>query len=281
MRHRSVPSAWLFACLATLALTPAAADDTPLVYLQGLGDLRYHALDSGILDRRLHIYVRLPEEYAATGQPLPTVYLLDGGGTLPLAAGLTHYLRLGEEIPELLLVGISYGATRFRDGNMRQTDFTAPAADRDFWGGAATFQRVLAEELLPLVEGGYRSDPARRILFGHSLGGQFVLYTALTEPDLFFGLIASNPALHRNLDYFLAWQGAAPAPGLATRLFVSSGAEDDPRFREAALKWMMHWQGVDPRPWRLETRTLAGETHFSAVPDAFDQGLKWVFAGDD
>jgi predicted alpha/beta superfamily hydrolase len=34
------------------------------------------------------------------------------------------------------------------------------------------------------------------------LGGQFVLYTALTRPDLFWGHIASNPALHRNLPFY-------------------------------------------------------------------------------
>jgi len=33
------------------------------------------------------------------------------------------------------------------------------------------------------------------------------LFNALTKPDRFFGHIASDPALHRNLDYFLQWHG--------------------------------------------------------------------------
>ena len=65
----------------------------------------------------------------------------------------------------------------------------------------------LFEELIPLIESAYPSDDQQRIIFGQSLGGQFVLYTALTDPALFHGHIASNPALHRNLDFFLHWQG--------------------------------------------------------------------------
>ncbi|MEJ2534588.1 MAG: alpha/beta hydrolase-fold protein, partial [Gammaproteobacteria bacterium] len=191
--------------------------------------------------------------------------------------GQYHYLHLGKELPSLILVGISYGATRFRDGNMRSTDFTAPADDRDFWGGAGEFQAVLREELIPLVESRYRADPERRVLFGQSLGGQFVLYTALTEPELFHGRIASNPALHRNLDFFLEWRGSRPAPEGASRLFVASGALDAPRFREPALAWRDHW-ATRERPWTLEFRTLEGQTHFSAAAEAFTQGMKWLLA---
>lgn len=246
--------------------------------LQSLGDVRYHELKSTRLQRPFHIFVDLPEDYRDSGQNYPTIYLLDGGNTFPLLAAHHHYLRFGDEAPAAILVGISYGADTFKEGNWRSTDFTAPSEEREFWGGAAVFQTLLEDELLPMIEMTYRSDPARRIIFGQSLGGQFVLFNALTKPSLFFGHIASNPALHRNLPFFLEWHGDKEFAPPLSRVFVSSGEYDDPIFRVPALEWFKYWQVVTPRPWILETRTLTGQTHLSATPEAFRQGLAWIFA---
>lgn len=258
-----------------------AGEPADLAWLQGLGETQYHRLESETLGRPLHIYVRVPEAEAAADGPLPTVYLLDGGVTFPLLSAYYHYLRIGEELPELILVGISYGSDRFEGGNYRASDFTGPAEDRDYWGGAPRFQAMLEGELLPWVESRFPADPQRRILFGQSLGGQFVLYSTLTRPALFWGHLASNPALHRNLDFFLSWRGPGEAPAGATRLFVSVGALDDARFREPAMHWIGHWSQQPAAPFVLETRTLAGQTHLSAAPEAFRQGLNWLFATED
>jgi predicted alpha/beta superfamily hydrolase len=246
--------------------------------LQSLGDVKYHELKTAKPERIFHIFVDLPEDYWKSGTSYPAIYLLDGGNTFPLMAAYHHYLRFGDESPPVILVGISYAADTFMEGNYRSTDFTAPSEERDFWGGANDFQAVLRDELLPLIEESYRADPASRVIFGHSLGGQFVLYTALTQPGLFYGHIASNPALHRNLPFFLKWQGKKDAPVNASRLFVASGELEEQRFREPASNWIRHWQAETSRPWILETRILPGQTHLSAVPESFRQGLDWIFS---
>ncbi len=263
------------------ALMPASAHASDFDKLQGLNSPDYHQLDSEILGRPLHIFVRLPESYEENASAhYPVIYLLDGGITFPMLASYYRYLRFSEEVPDMILVGISYGADNFEDGNYRGSDFTAPAASREHYGGAAKFQQMFEEELLPLVEGGYRADPGRRIIFGQSLGGQFVLYTALTRPDLFWGHIASNPALHRNLDFFQNFD-FADAPTTQTKVFASSGSDDDERFREPALSWFAYWSGARTKPWALKTITLEGETHFSAAPAAFRQGMAWLFANEE
>jgi len=272
-----INSLFLFMILMSFAAA-SAADVIDTRLLQSLGEVKYHELRSKQLGRSFHIFVDLPESYVDSAQSYPTVYLLDGGNTFPLMAAYHHYLRFGEETPAAILVGISYGADTFNEGNWRSTDYTAASAEREFWGGAGVFQAVLQDELLPLIENTYRSNPARRILFGHSLGGQFVLFNALTKPELFFGHIASNPALHRNLPFFLSWHGEREATQPFSRVFVSSGELDDPIFRGPVLEWISYWQEMTPRPWILETRTLAGQTHLSAVPEAFRRGLGWIFA---
>jgi len=263
----------LFLSLADRVL----ADPLDPQLLQSLGEVKYHELESSGLGRSFHIFIDLPENYSISEQAYPTIYLLDGGNTFPLMAAFHHYLRFGDETPAAILVGISYGADTFKEGNMRSTDYTAASKEREYYGGAAMFQAMLGDELLPLIEKNYRSDPTFRIIFGQSIGGQFVLYNALTKPELFSGHIASNPALHRNLSFFLEWHGPLPRPANTTRVFVSSGEFDDARFRQPALEWIAHWQKQPNRPWSLEARTLAGQTHFSAAPEAIRQGLNWIF----
>ena len=261
--------------LVLLAAIPLdAALDIDL--LQGLGDAHYHRLDSKVVGRSYHILVRLPEDYDTGTQKYPTVYLLDGGQTFPLLSAYYRYLSLGKEVPASILVGIAYGTDYWQKGFMRSTDYTAPSPERDYWGGAADFQRMLGTELLPFIETTYRSDPERRIVFGQSLGGQFVLFTAQTQPNLFWGHIASNPALHRNLPFFLETR-PTPSSDSRSKLFVSSGSDDDPRFREPAVTWMEAWSQQESLPWRLKTMTLDGQSHFSAAPAAFRKGLTWIF----
>jgi len=272
----------LFVIMMLVAFsTSALAEASTFQYLHPVGKAKYHELQSDHLGRSFHIFVSLPDAYADSQKNYPTIYLLDGGITFPLLSSFHQYLRFGDEVPEAILVGISYGAVTFEDGNMRSTDYSAPSTDRDYWGGASVFQNVLQDELFPLIERTYRSDSSQRIIFGQSMGGQFVLFTALTRPKLFSGHIASNPALHRNLPFFLQWHGEGEIPGPVSKLFVSNGDLNDERFQLPALKWVEYWNKQTPRPWLLETRILPGQTHFSIVPESFRQGLTWLYSEQD
>lgn len=252
---------------------PAWSNDFKAVH--GLNDPDIFEFHSSELDRPFNILVRLPMGYDPTKESMPTLYLLDGGHTFPMLASYYQYLAFGEEVPDIIIVGISYGADSFIEGNYRGSDFTAPAKSRVHYGGAPIFQTFLKDELLPHIEKKYRSDPEKRMIFGQSLGGQFVLYTAQTQPSLFWGHVASNPALHRNLDFFL--KNRSPANKSSSLLFVASGTEDEQRFRVPAVQWMNHWRKVTDKPWQLKAVDLQSHGHFSAAPAAFRGGLTWFF----
>ena len=262
--------------LFTLLPLQALAIDTQ--NLQGLRDTHYEQVDSEILGRAFHIYTMLPESYEEdTEREYPTIYVLDGGVLFPLVVGYYRYLRFTDETREAIIVAVSYGTDDFEDGNYRSTDFTAPSDERDSWGGAEYFQGFLERELMPAIEKRYRSDAKRRVVFGQSLGAQFVLFSAQTKPDLFWGHIASNPALHRNLDFFLSQR---PMSGSNSMLFVASGTRDEEEFRTPFLAWAEHWGNAEAKPWELNIMHLEGHTHVSAAPAAFRQGLSWLYAVD-
>jgi len=267
------------AVFLTTASTACSGVETR--YMQGLGDARYQQVDSEVVGRGYHIFVMLLDGYEQSPDKYyPTIYLLDGGELFPLLSAYYRYLNFGGEITDAIIVGISYGGDSFEDGNYRSTDYTAKSAEREYWGGADKFQQFLGVELLPLIEQTYRSRADRRVIFGQSLGGQFVLFTALTKPNLFWGHIASNPALHRNLQFFLERHGEVTTVGEQPRLFVATGSMDEPRFRMPVLEWIEHWSNKEDNPWRLRTVVLDGHTHMSAPPASFREGMSWLFSKD-
>ncbi len=247
----------------------------PLDYLPALsGD--YFEMNSAAVGRPFHIYVRFPADYNARSDALyPVAYLLDGDSLFPILAANHFFLNIDEGLPEVIVVGIAYGSFD-PETNKRGFDFSAPAPDAgDRQGGAPAFHRFLKSELIPEVENRYRADPSRRVLFGQSRGGYMVLYSAFTDPDLFWGRIASNPTLDPGREKFFA--PAAPATRGDLGLVVTSGERDRPVLREAALEWFGHWQNRGDAPWALKTSTIAGGTHAANSTDSYRLGMLWLF----
>lgn len=253
----------------------AAMQAIPLQHLPALrGDYFRH--DSDAVGRSFHIYVRLPEGHDASAPArYPVVYLLDGDSLFPILAANHLFLVYDDALPEAIVVGIAYGGFD-PSVNHRGHDFSAPAADaRHDQGGADRFLAFLRDELLPEVERRYAADPQRRILFGQSRGGHFVLYSALVAPDLFWGRIASNPTLDPGRTRF--FEAAAPATRDDLGLVVTSGSRDRPELRESALAWHDAWRDRGDAPWAVHLHTIPGGTHAADSANSYRAGMAWLF----
>lgn len=269
--------------LAALAVSLAAAQpqaprpavSAPLDFLPALrGD--YFRLDSKAVGRAYHIYIRYPEDYGKDPSRLyPVVYLLDGDSLFPMLAPEHLFLNYDEHLPEAIVVGIAYGsfdpAINRRDVDFRWADAAVPA-DK---AGAAAFEKFLEAELLPAVEHRYRADPRHRILVGQSRGGAFVLYSALTAPDVFWGRIASNAACAPECALLYGKPARAARSDLG--LVVSSGTRDHPGIRAEMLRWFALWQGRHDAPWTLKVVTIDGGTHAADIPNVYRAGMLWLF----
>lgn len=248
--------------------------------LHGLGEVEYFKMENKKQDgivQPLYIYVRLPEGYDASAKvEYPTLYILDGGANFPLFASYYTHLKLMQDIPDMILIGISYGSSSHEQGNTRGHDFTAPSAERDHYGGAKAFEKFLTEKLMPLVQKNYAIDKKKQILFGQSLGGQFALYSAMYGDAPFYAVLASNPAFHRNLEFFerpLRRRQARP------KAFIISAEFDADRFRIPSRKWQKHWSDKAP-DWKREYFILPQHNHLSSTPETFRRGLKWAFSNN-
>ena len=249
-----------------------------LSHLPGIaGD--YFRLESSAVGRPFHVFVSLPQSYGDKPEKnYPVVYVLDGDSLFPIIAPTHLFLTIDYELPEAVIVGIAYGSFDPLV-NRRGYDFSvATSGNDDSRGGAPAFHAFLKDELAPLVERRYRVDAGRRILFGQSRGGSMVLYSAFTDPDMFWGRIASNPAFDPGRELFFSVPADASRDDLG--LVVTSGSSDIPELRDAALAWFSAWVGVDALPWKLRTVTIGGGTHASFSPSSYRTGMLWLFGLD-
>ncbi|MFZ2029376.1 MAG: alpha/beta hydrolase-fold protein [Vitreimonas sp.] len=128
----------------------------------------------------------------------PVFYVLDGDGWFYTAVEMTRIREWGRLTPSIV-VGIGYPSRAFFDPR-RNYDFTPPgSADADFapqeQGGADRFLNFLVEVVKPWVRERHSIDPNRQVLFGHSMGGLFVLHTMFTAPQSFNVYLAASPSI--------------------------------------------------------------------------------------
>ena len=271
--------AFLFVSLVTATFAASSAstktnDEFDARYLHGIYDAKTFSISPKESEQNYYIYVKLPQNMEAN-KKYPTVYLLDGGASFPLLAPYYDWQHFTEELPGIILVGISYGSKNWRKGNNRSHDYTVPSKAREHWGGAKKFSQFLRDELFAVIEGKYPSDPKKRILFGNSLAAQFGLYNATFQVDLFYGIIANNPAIHEVTDQFLV-ESIATSRDNPLKLYVALAENDADRFKVHMHKWQAHWIPAPPPQWQLKIQPMPGHNHFSSMPETFRQGLKWI-----
>ncbi len=163
----------------------------------------------------------LPEN--ANQSNLPVIYVTDGQWRR-MDHKYIHYLTRKNLIPPVIVAGIGY--TEADDaGQVRYTDLVIQPEQ---------FRTELQNELIPLVEGKHRIDPKRRVLFGSSAGGHFVVYSflqqALQSGSTFYGFIGGSPYLPKQSPVLpLANELTAHERTVANRLYLAYGAKESYR----------------------------------------------------
>lgn len=154
--------------------------------------------------RVYRIFVAAPRDQAeAPAAGWPVVYLTDGNSNFPVLLAAAR--QRASDDPRAVVVGIGYPEAdkavhigrRYVDLAPPSSDAPTPAPPADPRGppGNDQFLGFLVDELKPLIERTYRTDPGRQALFGHSLGGLFVLHVLFTRPGAFQTYVAVSPSV--------------------------------------------------------------------------------------
>ncbi|WP_112312717.1 alpha/beta hydrolase [Pseudogemmobacter bohemicus] len=239
------------------------------------------------------LYLAVPKG-EAPAEGWPVLYMLDGNAAFDFLT--EDHLAL---VPGLMLAGVGYDTDRQFSRERRTLDFTAPdltatGATADgirpdhvhegrMAGGAAQFLDRLTGELRTATEEGLPVDPARRSLWGHSFGGLFTLYAALTRPGAFARYAAISPsiwwdeALIRRVAAGAARLESPPALMMALGDMEKRSGASGPPPDGPAPATMDFVQGLAAHPgFAPEIHVLPGHAHIQTIAGSLPLALPFA-----
>ena len=250
----------IFVLVAWLAAGSATAQTSDRTIALG----EAYSFRSSILGEDRPLQVSLPETYSRTTIAYPVLFLLDGSSHLLHATATARFLAAARNrIPEMIVVAIP--------NTNRNRDMTPGP-------GAATFERVLAEELIPWVERTFRAAP-ERILVGHSLSASFAVHTLLNRPELFDAYVVASAPVWRydGLAGDIA-QGFPRAAKAGAAVYLSVGQQENDQLRAGMQRFAdaLRSAGAGGPAWRYAD--LADQDHSSTPQPSLHDALEARYA---
>ena len=227
-------------------------------------------LDSKIMGEMRTVLVHLPQGYNRVNSRYPVFYLTDGDAQIHHTSGTIEFLARNNRMPQMIVVGVT---------NTQRTRDLTPTVSGDLGetGGADRFLKFFTDELFPVIDAQYRTQPFR-VFSGHSFGGLFSLNAFLKQPDAFNAYISVSPSLWWDDEVMLkrAKEFFANQKELNRTLIITLGDEGERMekpFKE--FKKFLNKQKVKGFSWDMVQ--LLDEDHGSTVLRSQYSGLKKIF----
>ena len=274
--------------LIILATEVFAVGSTPYV----LENTEVVAIHASRLNRSYEIYVSFPEDYTTTNKHYPVVYVTDAPYAFPLIRAFAGRVdRHGVGLESFILVGLSYA--KGESGVIsRNRDYTPTERKRDpkspgrSYGQSAAYLDYLTEDVFPLVDSRYRTDPKRRIFVGHSYGSLLGLQALLERPNTFSHYILGSPSLwfDKGQPFDALRHYAKTHVDLKGKVRFYVGGLEQPSGNQPGGENMValmnryvaelrghHWRGLD-----VKAKVMEGEDHATVFTRFVTQGLAWA-----
>ncbi len=285
-----VKRVFFFSIIYSLFSAAVFAQKSKNVVLPDATVCDFHSTVNG---QHYKLFVSLPNSYSAKDTTrYPVLYLLDGNLFFTLLQSMQRFYLSGEEVPEMIIVGIGYPINTVLESMPNRTLDYTPTRDTAFdnmltkelrmpiiSGGAASFLQTLKKDILPFIEGQYHTSGDRAIV-GHSFGALFGAYVLFHEPSIFHRYLLSsvsipwdkNEMLQEELNYYNngnRWMNA--------RVFITVGDREEngmqPLMKELVNNMRAHhYAGLE-----LDDHVLENETHTSAIATALNQGVRYLY----
>lgn len=237
------------------------------------------------------IHIALPANYSKMNEEYPVVYYLDAYYWGGIVIETYRLLRAFNEIPPLILVGISYpDATVAEAHTYRSRDFIPTEVNEQNMGefadapppasgGANKFLAFMKEELKPLIEKNYRVNKEDSGILGYSNGALFGAYVLFHDPSTFNNYLLGSPAL--DLDNFVTLKYEeeyfSKSKELKANVFLSAGTEEWERIIVSWLKLKNRLEIRNYEGLNLIVKAFEGENHTSNIPGTISRGFRELY----
>lgn len=276
------------ACIALTHPATAAQTETPRPY--AIPNSQVLTVHSQLGGRDYELYVRLPVGYGASEKRYPVLYLLDAEYSFAIASSIVQHLEERKNLKELILVGVAYPEKDRESYRLnRSRDYTpthtlAGGYGENYQrksGGAPAFLKILKEELIPNVEGRFRTKSGERGIVGHSYGGLFASYALTADPSVFNRYIVVSPSYWYDgkAIFRLEAKQAGQIDDLAADMFIAVGTyENQPKHGRAMVDDVKAFaERLEERGYEslnVLVKVLPKETHNTVFPNALSWGLR-------
>lgn len=223
--------------------------------------------------REYRIQVAVPKAGPPTAG-YPVIYATDGNAVFATFAEAVRAQRAAS----MLIVGIGYPSdapfdvarvydlTPLRQGEKSDTD------SEDNTGGQEEFFAFIQDELKPFIESRFKVNRERQTLFGHSLGGLFVMHILYTHPEAFQTYAAGAPSLWWNNQAILSEEKAfIEKQGAKVDLFLFVGERDARHMVLDATRTADRLAPLSAHGLRVYFQVFDEEDHVSVLPTAISR----------
>ncbi|MBB6486818.1 alpha/beta hydrolase [Rhizobium lusitanum] len=242
-------------------------------------------LPDPVSGRRYQLFVSLPQGFDPASPALrPVLFLADGGRAFPRHICEIRDLTEADK-RDLVVVGLGYAdGESLEDSRRRDYTPTAQPSTGHVYGGSTAYQAYIKDVVIPFAEAHYRTDPARRIFWGHSYGGLLATTILLRDPGIFQTYIIGSPSLWYGSHVILEMekQFAAGHHSLPANVFLYVGGKEVSRY-EAGRHGFTKDMVEDAKTFEqlLRSRSYEGlTTKFMVIPDkdhvtSVGPGITW------
>ena len=138
---------------------------------------------------------------------------------------------------------------------------------------ANNFNTFIENELIPVIESKYLIH--ERVLFGHSFGGAFTIYSMINKPALFNKYIASSPTPIMNLIDKEIYQKLDELLLTNIKFYLSYGSEDMQQVKKWASRLIKNLQSLKTNRFNWTSQVFEGENHNTSDIISLIKGLRF------
>jgi predicted alpha/beta superfamily hydrolase len=230
-----------------------------------------------VTGQEYELQILLPGGYKYSNKKYPVVYLMDSQWDFPLVKSIYGQQYYDGFIPELIVVGITWGGEKPNPDSLRARDYTPTNESRlKQSGGADKFLSFMKEELFPFIEKNYKVND-ERTLMGCSLGGLITLYAWLTHTDMFTGYAAASPAVGWDREVLYKYEKTFAEKKLSRPVRVYMTVGDVERGRSGFEKMAAYFKNNKYQNVSLQSKVLENTGHSGTKSETFSRGLQYVF----
>lgn len=240
-------------------------------------------MKSTINDYDYIIDVFVPDEAPPT-EGFSVVLVLDGTRYARLMyETVTNQLRNRAKtgVEPAIIVGIGHQESDIP--KQRFFDFTAPALEYKFpirrgremepmpAGGAEKLMQFILMQVIPMMSEKYHVNRDKISLYGHSLGGLFVLWSYLKHPGSFSKYVALSPSIWWNEHELFTTLRNARGNYIAPLYISVGGGEGDMVDDAQKFYFIGKEKGIDSEFYIAEQ-----ENHASVIPTTMSRVLRFL-----